>query len=85
MKNQSREIFFLVENEYHPFYSPNGPWKNTLNYMNKFTISESDGFEIAGVYTLKNQLSEAPTFNCLSRAKGIVHVFISEKRRKSLS
>lgn len=83
MKNQSRENFFLVENEYHPFYSPNGPWKNTLNYMNKFSISETDGFDIAGVFTFKNQLSEVPTFNCLSRAKGIVHVFISEKRRKS--
>ena len=91
MKNQNREIFFLVEKycdrrKYHPQplrHTNRGPWKSTLNYMNKFTISETDGFEIAGVFTIENELSEVLKLNCLSRAKGIVHVFITKTLRKS--
>ena len=29
-------------------------WKNTLNYINRFSISEEDGFDIAGIFTMTN-------------------------------
>ena len=57
MKDQHREIFFFTEKYTGNDYNHQEiiqPWKNTLNYINRFSISEEDGFDIAGVFTMKN-------------------------------
>ena len=57
MKDQHREMFFFTEkyngkdSDHHEIVQP---WKNTLNYINKFSISEEDGFDIGGVFTMTN-------------------------------
>ena len=57
MAGQHREIFFFTERyngkDFH-HHEIIQPWKNTLNYINKFTISEEDGFDIAGIFTMTN-------------------------------
>ena len=57
MKNQHREMFFFTEKytgkDFH-HHEIVQPWKNTLNYINRFSISEEDAFDIAGVYTMNN-------------------------------
>ena len=58
MKSKNREIYFFIEeyNEIKPaiFSEKFHQWKNTLTYMNKFTISENDAFEIAGIEKILN-------------------------------
>ena len=52
----SNQLFFFTENpsvDNRPL-SKRLPLRNTLNYMNKFTISENDQFEIAGFFVLDN-------------------------------
>ena len=57
MMNQHREIFFFTEkytgtdSHHHEIIQS---WKNTLNYINRFSISEEDAFDIAGIYTMTN-------------------------------
>ena len=57
MKNQHREMFFFTEKytgNDHNHQEIIHPWKNTLNYINRFSISEEDGFDIAGIFTMTN-------------------------------
>ena len=57
MVGQHRELYFFTEkytgkdSDHHEIVQP---WKNTLNYINRFSISEEDAFEIAGIFTLTN-------------------------------
>ena len=55
MKGKNREIFFFIE-QYDEKHDKEDfhQWKNTLNYMNKFSISEEDSFDIIGVFTTTN-------------------------------
>ena len=57
MKDKHREIFFFTEKYTGGDLTHQEiiqPWKNTLNYINRFSISEEDGFDIAGVFTMQN-------------------------------
>ena len=59
MKDQRREIFFFTENytgTQKLYREENQSHKNTLNYINRFTISEEDAFDIAGIYHIDNFL-----------------------------
>ena len=54
MFGQNRQCFFLTENHFKngARNDNNLPWKNTRNYMNKFTVSEHDRFEICGIFPI---------------------------------
>ena len=49
-------MFFFTENptrDNEPIVERQ-PLQNTINYMNKFTVTENDQFEISGFYVLDN-------------------------------
>ena len=57
MTKQHREAYFFTERyvgENQRDREKHQSRKNTLNYMNRFTISEADAFEIAGFYEIEN-------------------------------
>ena len=110
MQENHRELYFFTE-KYSDgkgnYSAKHKARKNTMNYMNRFTISEADAFDIAGYYEVeksfaafynnKKQRQKIPKsisncirntlsgFDCdqistlrhLSKACGIVHIFIS--------
>ena len=90
MCNQNRQCFFFTEN-HHKNGVPNDnnlPWKNTRNYMNRFTVSEDDCFEICGIIPIhtgqmnrerKEEKKSIPRqiVTKLSAMSGNVDVFVS--------
>ena len=54
----SNQIFFFTENPTRDNESilERQPLRNTINYMNKFTVTENDQFEISGFYVLDHPL-----------------------------
>ena len=83
MKTKNREIFFFIEQydgnhdreEYHQ-------WKNTRNYMNKFSISEEDSFDIIGIYTINNPSTrDYPNRNDDQYLKRIQNETLTERKK----
>ena len=77
MFGQNRQCFFLTENHFKngARNHNNLPWKNTRNYMNKFTVSEDDRFEICGIFPIHTgQMNKA----CKEEKKNILRQIITK-------
>ena len=78
-----KEIFFFTQSDTGKSATArenHRAHENTINYMNRFTISEDDGFDISGVHHLVSPLGfpiYTKEFSKLSTTSEHVYIFIS--------